>query len=88
MNNQLSNTGSGEPLVSTLGPVEMCTQSFFKELLFNSNRLLYSDMYNMERYCTSLYCIENLYWRDSAGVESNTRYNKNTHYNKKFMLNF
>ena len=19
-------------------------------------------MYNMERYCTSLYCIENLYW--------------------------
>ena len=62
MNNQLSNTGSGEPLVSTLGPVEMCTQSFFKELLFNSYRLLYSDMYNMERYCTSLYCIENLYW--------------------------
>jgi hypothetical protein len=57
MNNQLSNTGSCEPLVSTLGPVEMCTQFFFKELLFNNNRLLYSDMYNMERYC-----IENLYW--------------------------
>ena len=74
MNNQLSNTGSGEPLVSTLGPVEMCTQSFFKELLFNSNRLLYSDMYNMERYCTSLYCIG----RDSAGVESNTRFQYNT----------
>jgi len=30
MNNQLSNTGSGdcEPLVLTLGPVEMCTQNF------------------------------------------------------------
>ena len=26
------------------------------------NRLLYSVMYNMERYCTSLYCIENPYW--------------------------
>ena len=24
-----------------------------------NNRLLYSAMYNMERYCTSLYCIEN-----------------------------
>ena len=26
------------------------------------NRLLYSVMYTMERYCTSLYCIENPYW--------------------------
>ena len=26
------------------------------------NRLLYSGMYNMERYCKSLYCIENPYW--------------------------
>jgi hypothetical protein len=28
----------------------------------NINRLLYSGMYNMEIYCTSLYCIENPYW--------------------------
>jgi hypothetical protein len=26
------------------------------------NRLLYSVMYTMDRYCTSLYCIENPYW--------------------------
>ena len=28
----------------------------------NNNRLLYIVMYNMEIYCTSLYCIENPYW--------------------------
>ena len=28
----------------------------------DNNRLLYSVMYNMERYCTSMYCIENPYW--------------------------
>ena len=27
-----------------------------------NNMLLYSAMYNMEIYCTSLYCIENPYW--------------------------
>ena len=26
------------------------------------NRLLYSVMHNMERYCTRPYCIENPYW--------------------------
>jgi hypothetical protein len=31
-------------------------------------------MYNMEIYCTSLYCIENL----AAGVESNTGFQYNT----------
>ena len=30
--------------------------------LVNNNRLLYSVIYNMERYCTSPYCIENPYW--------------------------
>ena len=28
----------------------------------NNNRSLYSVMYNMERYCTRPYCIENPYW--------------------------
>ena len=31
-------------------------------VLSSNNRLLYSVMYNMERYFTNLYCIENLYW--------------------------
>ena len=31
-------------------------------------------MYNMEIYCTSLYCIENL----AAGFESNTGFQYNT----------
>jgi len=37
--------------------------------VYNINRLLYSVMYNMETYCTSLYCIINLYW---TRVSSNT----------------
>ena len=31
-------------------------------MTFYNKRLLYSVMYNMERYCTSLYYIENPYW--------------------------
>ena len=49
------------------------------------NRLLYSVMYNMERYCTSLYCIENPYWTRlvlktciGRGVSSNTGFQYNT----------
>ena len=38
-------------------------KSLNSEIHSNTNRLLYSVMYNMERYCTSLYCIENPYWR-------------------------
>ena len=39
----------------------------------NNNRLLYNVMYNMERYCTSLYCIENPYWtRRRTGFQYNT----------------
>ena len=34
----------------------------FQEVMRNINRLLYSGMYNMEIYCTRLYCIENPYW--------------------------
>ena len=45
-----------------------CCQWFIRYIYYwniqfpNNNRLLYSVKYNMERYCMSLYCIENPYW--------------------------
>ena len=48
------------------------TMTETKELSMNNNRLLYSAMYNMERYCTSLYCIENTYWTSKTGFQYNT----------------
>ena len=47
-------------------PTETCSffsaKSSLTAVYCNNNRLLYSVMYTMERYCTSLYCIENPYW--------------------------
>jgi hypothetical protein len=47
-------------------PTETCSffsaKSSLTAVYCNNNRLLYSVMYTMERYCTSLYCIENPHW--------------------------
>jgi hypothetical protein len=47
-------------------PTETCSffsaKSSLTAVYWNNNRLLYSVMYTMERYCTSLYCIENPHW--------------------------
>jgi hypothetical protein len=42
--------------------VKYVCRFFSYQLLLYNNRLLYIVMYNMEIYCTSLYCIENPYW--------------------------
>ena len=74
MNNQLSNTGSCEPLVSTLGPVEMCTQFFFKEC-FSIIIGYYTVICTIWKDIVLKTCIGR---GDSAGVESNTGFQYNT----------
>ena len=44
---------------------EICKYASFSKVGGNyplDLKIIWSSVYNMERYCTSLYCIENLYW--------------------------